>query len=230
MVIGTWGEDQIATDAGAAYLFHTETGALLREFRKPSPQAYDYFGSVAVAGDQIVFGAPGDKANDAGGVYVYRWDGPRQATTSADGSYCFGVLDPGTYMVRDVPRLGWEQVPAGPDHDRFETVEPGIAEVVAAIDFGNLAASGVVQGRLFNDLDKDGALDASELGIPDWTVYLDLSGDGYLDSGEPVAVTAPDGTYQFTDLPPRDYVVRETSRDGWTQTTPTRDAAPGRLQ
>ena len=74
VLIGAYGDNAGADDAGAAYLFDTN-GALLAAFTNPTPVSYDYFGySVAVAGtDQLLIGAHLDNtgASDAGVVYLF---------------------------------------------------------------------------------------------------------------------------------------------------------------
>jgi hypothetical protein len=74
VLIGAFGDDTGATNAGAAYLFDGTTGALLRTFLNPNPAASDYFGrSVAGFGQNILIGAPNDdtSATDAGTVYLF---------------------------------------------------------------------------------------------------------------------------------------------------------------
>ncbi|NER36907.1 MAG: VWA domain-containing protein [Oscillatoria sp. SIO1A7] len=56
--------------------------------------------------------------------------------------------------------------------------------------------------------------------LPNVTIYLDLNDNGALDASEPSQVTDVDGLYQFTDLAPGDYVVREVVEPGFTQTAP----------
>lgn len=69
---------QAHTDAngqsvGAAYLYQASTGQLLREFHPSPPGSLDLFGdSVAIDGDLILAGAPGDTAANYGAVYVFR--------------------------------------------------------------------------------------------------------------------------------------------------------------
>ena len=60
VVVGAYGDDTGATDAGAAYVFDAATGTLLRTLNNPAPAQYDNFGnSVAVSGSTVVVGAYG---------------------------------------------------------------------------------------------------------------------------------------------------------------------------
>jgi len=61
-------------NAGAAYLFNGNTGALLQTFNKPNPAADDEFGySVAGVGNNVLIGALLDDtgATDAGSAYLF---------------------------------------------------------------------------------------------------------------------------------------------------------------
>lgn len=75
-----------------------------------------------------------------------------------------------------------------------------------------------------------------EPGLAGVTVYLDSNNNGRLDRDEPVQVTAVDnpstpnidetGQYEFTNLSPGTYTVREVVPDGFEQTFPLGDATP----
>ncbi|MBD1911854.1 MULTISPECIES: choice-of-anchor Q domain-containing protein [unclassified Leptolyngbya] len=80
--------------------------------------------------------------------------------------------------------------------------------------------NGSISGIKFNDLDRDGVLDVGEPGLSDWTIYLDINDNGLLDAGEVSTLTGSDGSYQFIDLTPGFYTVREVPMPGFTQTTP----------
>jgi len=74
IVVGAYQDDTGATDAGAAYVFRADTGALLRTVANPSPGVGDNFGrAVAVSGNVMAVGTPGDDgpATDVGRVYVF---------------------------------------------------------------------------------------------------------------------------------------------------------------
>src|SRR5262249_32497441 len=74
VLVGAIRDDTGTTDAGAAYLFDANTGALLHTFMNPTPAAFDNFSqSVAVAGNLVVVGAPQDDtgARDAGAAYLF---------------------------------------------------------------------------------------------------------------------------------------------------------------
>jgi len=73
ILIGTPGDDAGATNAGAAYLFNVG-GTLLQTLVNPTPANADNFGAaVAIAGTNILVGAPNDdtSAPDAGAAYLF---------------------------------------------------------------------------------------------------------------------------------------------------------------
>ncbi len=59
-----------------------------------------------------------------------------------------------------------------------------------------------------------------EPALPNVTIYLDLNDNGKLDGKEPSQVTNDKGLYQFTDLAPGTYIVRQVLQSGFTQTAP----------
>jgi hypothetical protein len=75
VLVGAPGDSALGTNSGAAYLFDAQTGVLLHTYYKPTNAvAFDTFGwSVALWGNTIVVGAPGDNtgAQHAGSAYVF---------------------------------------------------------------------------------------------------------------------------------------------------------------
>jgi Ca2+-binding RTX toxin-like protein len=65
-----------------------------------------------------------------------------------------------------------------------------------------------INGRVFDDVTRDGTDLPGKRGRAGVTVYLDLNGNGQLDPGEPTSVTGPDGYYAFSGLVPGTYQVR----------------------
>ena len=68
------GDDRGATNAGAAYLFDTTTGTLLRTFLNPTPQSGDNFGfDLALVGNLALISTTNDDtaAMNAGAAYLF---------------------------------------------------------------------------------------------------------------------------------------------------------------
>jgi hypothetical protein len=79
-VIGAWGEADNGNNAGSAYVFRYDGSAWVEEAKLLASDggSYHLFGnSVAISGDTVVIGAPGDDdiGLRAGSAYVFRYDG-----------------------------------------------------------------------------------------------------------------------------------------------------------
>jgi len=76
-----------------------------------------------------------------------------------------------------------------------------------------------IRGTKYEDVDGDGSKDAGEPGLKDWTVFVDVNGNGVNDDGYS-AITGPDGSYaiDITNLQAGTYPVLEVPQPGWTQT------------
>src|SRR4051794_16289178 len=88
-----------------------------------------------------------------------------------------------------------------------------------------------VGGMVFNDVDRNGIYDGSDIPIPGRTVWVDLDNDGQLDTGEPSGVTSgtqgPNnfGSYRIDGLSNGvTYQVRTVVPADWVQTLPANDA------
>lgn len=145
--------------------------------------------------------------------------------TSGGGLFSFSNLRPGTYAITETQPAGYLD---GTDSDGSlangdTTVNDRIAsiEVVAGdsgIDyqFGEVSPASLT-GSVYLDSDRSGTRDGGELGISGVTVELyDATGTVL----QATATTAPDGSYQFTNLATGDYVLRQVHPTEYTGTTP----------
>jgi uncharacterized repeat protein (TIGR01451 family) len=165
-------------------------------------------------------GTPGPSAGDS--VYDTR-------ITGADGGYLFTRLPPGSYWV-DVSDatlpVGLVQSPGNidPPTDPIASAPTYLVatdEVFLTADFGYTSPSdkGVIGDHVWNDIDRDGVQDPSEVGIGDVTLELRSAGpDGVFGTGDDVvedtATTAADGSYLFTAVTPGEYIVVVTDTGG----------------
>jgi hypothetical protein len=81
--------------------------------------------------------------------------------------------------------------------------------------FTQPSGSATVSGVVYRDLNASGEFDAGDSGSRDWTIYLDLNGNGSEQRDEPFMVTGASGRYVFTGLDPGDVQVRIRSANGW---------------
>ena len=79
---------------------------------------------------------------------------------------------------------------------------------------------GAISGRVFADVDNNGAPGTDEPPLVGTTVYLDQNGNGSPDSGEASVTTGAYGVYTFSHLPPGTYTVRQVAPTGWSTSAP----------
>jgi WD40 repeat protein len=75
VLIGAFGDDTNGNAVGQAHLFDATTGALLQTFDDPTVTSGDFFGiSVALDGNTVLIGAPGDDTNGSGVGQAHLFD------------------------------------------------------------------------------------------------------------------------------------------------------------
>ena len=147
-----------------------------------------------------------------------RDDDERLDITDENGSYTITDILPGDWPVREEPRDGWQ---VSFPEEGFYLVTFESDATVTGLDFGNWTTATITDSVKFNDIDGDGASrEDGELGLADWTIYVDYNDNGVRDDDEPFDITDENGSYTITDILPGDWLVREESRDGWQVSFP----------
>ncbi|GGA27990.1 SdrD B-like domain-containing protein [Okeania sp. KiyG1] len=146
----------------------------------------------------------------------------RFALTDQFGRYDLSNVSPGTYVIRQEPLPGFtDSTPAAPvivtlatgdnaDFVNFANNPTGLPKAVLPV----VSIGGVV----FNDINGNGFLEPGENGIPGTTVFLDRNDNSILDNEERTAITDSLGVYDFDELPPGTYTVRQVQPAGLFQT------------
>ena len=102
VLIGAYGDDTGAANAGSAYLFSTN-GTLLNTFTNPTPAVADTFGwSVAAVGmDRVLIGALFDNtgAPDAGAAYLFDLPYPPLSIARSDATVSIKWVTPETGLT-----------------------------------------------------------------------------------------------------------------------------------
>ena len=161
-------------------------------------------GEAGLAGVTLFVDKDGDGVLDVGET---------STVTAADGSYALGGIGPGIMRVGEVVRDGWTRTtPAAAIR-----ITSGLR--VTGADVGNVQL-GSLSGAKFEDSNGNGERDAGERGLANWTIFLDVNGDGILQANERRVLTDADGRYSFADLLPGSYTIAEEQKEGWVQTTP----------
>ena len=148
-------------------------------------------------------------------------------TTAADGTYQFPGLPAGTYTVTEAQPA---QYLDGPDvvGNFGGTVTPPDTLAAIPIPAGGAAVNydfrelvpGSVSGVVYTDTNRDGTQGPGEPGIPGVTVQLVDSTGAVVGT----TTTTAAGGYQFPNVPPGTYTVRETQPAGYADTPTGPDA------
>jgi fimbrial isopeptide formation D2 family protein/uncharacterized repeat protein (TIGR01451 family) len=151
---------------------------------------------------------------------------PYTTTTDASGNYLFATVIPGTYTITEAQPAAYND---GIDtsgtlggntttNDRISGVVVGPSQAGTNYNFGELGT--FLSGTVFRDSDRDGALDAGEVGVAGVSLQL-FGADGVTPFNDPatgtpyIVTTDAAGFYSFNDIPAGTYVVRETQPGGY---------------
>jgi Ca2+-binding RTX toxin-like protein/subtilisin-like proprotein convertase family protein len=142
------------------------------------------------------------------------------------GLYWFEDLAAGDYIVQEAVDPAYIQT--SPTMPSSYTVTLAEGEIVTGLDFGNVLVLGQIHGTKWHDLNANGVQDLDstngsicEIGLADFTIYLDQNQNGMLDPGETFTTTNANGEYWFMNLVPGTYYVSELlPNEDWEQTYP----------
>ncbi len=134
------------------------------------------------------------------------------------GTYSFTHLASGTYQVRqELSTL----LSATPATEFVHSATIAAAQNVTGVDFADVYRRNEIHGIKFDDSNHNGVQEAGENGIAGTRVFIDLDRDDIFDAGEPETTTGTDGSYEFLDLGPGAYVIREALEPGHSRSWPT---------
>ncbi len=194
--------------------------------------SYEDFAFVSVAGVPQSFAGAGDAVvlSSTRLVRETGW-GSFSYTVPTGGVYTIavGVVDVGDGLVDSALLVDNVSASAPPG---VHVVALSPSQTLSGLDFGNVQAlPAEIRGRVWHDVDGDGAWGTGEHALDGRTVFADRNNNGVADGGEPMALTDTNGCYVLTDLLPCRYGVRQILPDGWGETapfvTPTVDVLPG---
>jgi hypothetical protein len=105
----------------------------------------------------------------------------------------------------------------------LQQLDPQLAATVHGTEVPELGVfSGQINGEVFLDYNRDGQISATEPGLAGQQIYLDLNGTGRLDPGDPSTLTDSNGFFQFSNLMPGSYTVRQAVTSGLASVSATR--------
>ncbi|WP_445307501.1 SdrD B-like domain-containing protein [Microcoleus vaginatus] len=148
--------------------------------------------------------------------------GEQSRVTDASGRAAFTNLEPGNYVVREVAQAGFSPTTA-------DRVQFNLSTQDANVVFGNTPNSRIT-GCKFQDVNGNGYRDGFETPIAGVTIYLDSNGNDALDAGETTSVSDQFGRWEFGNLTPGIYRVREVTPSNFFQTTQPLDIVLGANQ
>lgn len=150
-----------------------------------------------------------------------------QTTTSGDlfftpavdeaGTYSFTHLVAGTYTVRSILP---ETLSATPLGELSHTVTLTTAEQQLGVNTAAVFRPNEIRGVKFDDVNGNHVRDAGEPAVSGATIFVDLNRNNNQDPGEPTTNTGVDGSYEFGNLTPGAYIVREVVDLGYSPTYP----------
>jgi hypothetical protein len=174
-------------------------------------------------GGQVFEDRNGNAAQDSGEPGLSNWTVQlidqsnghvlQARTTDGNGNFTFPNVGPGiSYDVREVAQSGWVQTTPNPAN--IVVNQSGIN--IGGVNFGNFHLA-TVSGEIFQDLNGNGQLDATDAPQAGWTVQI-----VNLSTGNVVAspVSDQNGNYTTTSPPIGHYRVLEVVQPGFQQTTP----------
>jgi hypothetical protein len=207
---------------------HTVLAVTIRENQSEEGVDFGYIGTGAI-GDMVWFDTNGDGVHDAGepgigGVRVCL-EGDLDGDGSVDFSTSTDTLVDGTYGFEDLPSAAYRLYvdmttappPAVGTTPQPMSIDLGPGEEYDLADFGldvEYPAS-MIEGFVFDDVDRDGLFRGGELGIQGVTITLVNLDSGVLQQ----FTTETNGYYHFSELPAGRYQVQEADLPGMESTT-----------
>ena len=102
----------------------------------------------------------------------------------------------------------------------YKNLGGAVVEYTISDNGNDMATTGGVSGKLWNDFDKDGTYDAGEARLAGWTVFDDTNNNGRLDNGEAHVTTDASGNYLLGNLSPGTHTIAGVTPSGWLPTFP----------
>lgn len=196
-------------DASSNIYHYATDGTLLGTFAKAGSSCGN--SGLALGGSLLYEGFDGcsevivvDKASPSTVVFNFSTKVAGDPNFRDEGLTC----DPNTFAPVDVM---WSKEAYAPMRAHAYEIPKG------SCGFGGKppAPKGSISGTKFNDLNGNGTHDAGEPGLANWTITLTN------DTGVTITqTTAPDGSYNFTNLTDGNYTVGEVLQSDWIQTAP----------
>ncbi len=135
--------------------------------------------------------------------------------TNIRGKYWL-PLPLGDYTITEELQPGWVQTFPAPFPSHHDIVLATADTLVDSVWFGNFTNASFVNGKMFNDIDKNGAFSAGDSLLMNWRVNLTDTLGNIIDFDLSDSL----GMYQIFVFVPGHYIVSEVEKKGWVQSAP----------
>lgn len=150
-------------------------------------------------------------------AFTVQWTGGANGSI-AEGNNWVMQVNPGSYTFTELTGSNYTTTSTNP-----KQLTVG-SNGQASYTFVNKQKSSSISGKKFEDDNANGVKNSGEDYRDGWEIYLDLNNSGTWNAGEPKVTTGngswSDGYYEFTNLIPGTYTVREVGQSGWVQIAP----------
>ena len=191
---------------------------------------FERVGDFAYDGDTVAFIGHGNGQQQ--GIYVGGEQGAIRKLVDRSDVASFGGKTPRDFRISKDALNNGEIVFHVTFDDNSEAIFVGtvdtefahritldIGDQLEQISFGGRAATAEIRGKIFGDSDESGHFDGGEVGLANWTVYLDQNANKLLDANEISVSSDTAGNYVLAGLTPlQNYSVRIVPQNGWNQT------------
>ena len=220
-------DPNVASVAVNAFVGSLDDDGIGEDFLLPGNQSIQV--PLAGVGDLVWSDLNANGIQDAGepgvpgvSVSIYNSNGNLVGTTTTDanGEYLF-IVSPGDYYIEMSPPTG--SIATAQDAGADDELDSDVGQISNQTPVFNMSAGeqdfsfdmGIVEvaslgNFVWDDINGNGIQDANEPGVPGVTVnLLDSQGNPVLDANnDPVTTTTgSNGSYQFDNLFPTDYIV-----------------------
>lgn len=143
---------------------------------------------------------------------------PNATSAAGTGVYVINNIQPGQFAIRQVVPGGYFQTLPSNNGAQFVSLPP--AGAVGGVNFGDSLLDGSVGGKVYLDVNHNGAIDPGEPGLGGVIVWIDRDNDGIIGLGENGIKTGADGTFGLLGIRPGTYSVRMALPAGYENIIP----------
>jgi len=169
------------------------------------------------------------RSGDTSSTTTVDWEVTAAINNSADvNDFVSGVFPTGTITFN--PGETSRQITVEVSGDEDTELDENFVVKLSNLSDGTLAPDAAIgriisddaeiRGMKWYDANQNGVKDANEVGLANWTIFIDANQNGLLDNGENSTTTATDGSYTLSNLTSGTHSILEVVQPGWKPTFP----------